>query len=96
MASFESLYNDITHTIKAAQIRFAEMQQARSVLERQNEELLAERAGLQQKIEELEEKLKLLVITKTVLNKEDNKKTKKQINDWVREIDDCIALLSNR
>ena len=62
----------------------------------ENEKKDEENKALQAQVKDLEEKMKLLVVTKTVLDKEDDKKTKKQINDWVREIDNCITLLKNR
>ena len=46
-------------------------------------------------IKSLEEKIKLIKMSKVVSSsKEDNKKTKRKINDYVREIDKCIALLN--
>ena len=46
-------------------------------------------------IKSLEEKIKLIKMSKVVSSsKEDNKKTKQKINDYVREIDKCIALLN--
>ena len=49
----------------------------------------------QEVIKDLEEKIKLIKMSKVVnSSKEDNKKTKQKINDYVREIDKCIALLN--
>ena len=49
----------------------------------------------QEIIKDLEEKIKLIKMSKVVTSsKEDNKKTKQKINDYVREIDKCIALLN--
>ena len=62
----------------------------------ENERKDEENKALHAQVQDLEEKMKLLVVTKTVLYKEDDIKTKKQINDWVREIDKCITLLKNR
>lgn len=62
----------------------------------ENEKKDEENKELHAQVNDLEEKMKLLVVTKTVLYKEDDIKTKKQINDWVREIDKCITLLKNR
>lgn len=96
MASFESLYNDIEYKVKAATIRIAELNDENQKLRDRNTALEIERKHLEKQLEEAEEKIKLLVITKTVLEKKDNTDTKQQINDWVREIDYCIKLLSNK
>ena len=54
--------------------------------------LLAEK---QEVVNGLEEKIKLINMSKVVSSSnEDNKKTKQKINEYVREIDKCIALLN--
>ena len=47
-------------------------------------------------IKKLEEKIKLLRITKSVSTQDDkrNKESRQKINEYVREIDKCIALLN--
>jgi hypothetical protein len=47
-------------------------------------------------INSLEEKIKLLRITKSVSTQDDerNKESRQKINEYVREIDKCIALLN--
>tara|TARA_B100000902_G_C27322533_1_gene925728 strand:- start:3165 stop:3446 length:282 start_codon:yes stop_codon:yes gene_type:complete len=46
-------------------------------------------------IKELEEKIKLVKLSRVVSSSgDDNKRTKQKINDYVREIDKCIALLN--
>lgn len=74
----------------------AELRKENEQLRREKSELEKEVETLRKKVEDTENKLKLLVVTKTVLYKEDTKQTKKQINDWVREIDNCITLLKNK
>lgn len=48
------------------------------------------------KIKELEEKIKLLKIARSVNSKEleNVKASRKKINEYVREIDKCVALLN--
>lgn len=77
-------------------MRLSELSNENEQLRRQNEELEEKQHALQQQLIDTEEKMKLLVITKTVLDKKDKIETKQQINDWVREIDYCIKLLSNK
>lgn len=72
-------------------------------LRRENVELKEElefmklqQAELEEQLASADEKMKLLVVTKTILDKKDKTETKQQINDWVREIDNCVKLLSNK
>ena len=46
--------------------------------------------------EDTEEKLKLVELTNTIIDKESKTELKKQINDWVREIDNSIKLLNGK
>ena len=49
----------------------------------------------EKKIFDLQDKVKLMNITKSVdRNQEDVKSTRLKINEYVREIDKCIALLN--
>ena len=54
----------------------------------------AEVAELRGQLDETEEKLKLVELTSTIIDREDKTRLKRQINDWVREIDSSIKLLS--
>ncbi|OUV76127.1 MAG: hypothetical protein CBC83_01190 [Flavobacteriales bacterium TMED123] len=59
------------------------------------EDLKNSLAEKQEVINSLEEKIKLIKMSKVVSSSnEDNKKTKQKINEYVREIDKCIALLN--
>lgn len=94
MASFLSLYNEVEHKIRAAVILLNEQKsenaKLRQLVEEQNNKL----EELGKEVESLNEKNKILTITKTVLYKEDKKDTIKKINELVREIDNCIGLLN--
>ena len=96
MAKIDILYNKIEYNVKAALLRMKDLREENDRLRAANERKERENEALRAQVTDLEEKMKLLVVTKTTFDKEDNKKTKKQINDWVREIDNCIALLKNR
>jgi len=72
-------------------------------VQKEKEEILKEnnklKSGLSDKdesIKKLEEKIKLLRITKSVSTQDDerNKESRQKINEYVREIDKCIALLN--
>lgn len=96
MASFESIYNKIEYNVKSAITRMKELREENSLLQKENDRLKTEAAELRQQLVDKDEKLKLLVVTKKILYKEDKTEIKKQINDWVREIDNCIELLKER
>ena len=72
-------------------------------LKKEKEEILEENKRLKSEVEDrdkdikrLEEKIKLLRITKSVSAQdvEKNKESRQKINEYVREIDRCIALLN--
>ena len=72
-------------------------------VQKEKEEILTEinklKSDLSDKnesIKKLEEKIKLLRITKSVSTQDDerNKESRQKINEYVREIDKCIALLN--
>ena len=65
-------------------------------LEQEKVSRLKERIAMQEeKIKELEEKNKLIQVAGTIAGKgESNDATKVKINELVREIDKCIALLN--
>ena len=94
MASFFSLYGDIEQNIKQAIALIAEKSEENRKLKEEIEEQNKEIKRLQNELQSLKEKHKLLTITNTVLYKEDKKETIKKINEYVREIDNCIELLN--
>ena len=72
-------------------------------LKKEKEEILEENKRLKSEVEDrdkdikrLEEKIKLLRITKSVSTQdvEKNKESRQKINEYVREIDKCIAVLN--
>ena len=74
-----------------------------SSLKNEKQEIIRERTHFAKEIEkkemeicDLKEKINLLRITKSVNTHEfeQNKESRKKINEYVREIDKCIALLN--
>ena len=61
-----------------------------------NNQLISDLSDKDKTIKSLEEKIKLLRITKSVITQDDarNKESRQKINEYVREIDKCIALLN--
>ena len=69
--------------------------QEKEIIVNENENLKNEFAKKQEVVKELEEKIKVIKISNLVSSDdEDKKKTKQKINEYVREIDRCIALLN--
>ena len=62
----------------------------------ENHKLESDLSDKEETIKRLEEKIKLLRITKSVSAQDDerNKESRQKINEYVREIDKCIALLN--
>ena len=64
-------------------------------LENENTILIKELKSKENRIVELEEKIKLRNISKSVdVSNEEIRSTRLKINEYVREIDKCIALLN--
>tara|TARA_B110000495_G_scaffold186086_1_gene184331 strand:- start:358 stop:642 length:285 start_codon:yes stop_codon:yes gene_type:complete len=62
----------------------------------ENNQLISDLSDKEKTIKSLEEKIKLLRITKSVSTQDNerNKESRQKINEYVREIDKCIALLN--
>ena len=62
----------------------------------ENKQLKSDLSEKDKSIQKLEEKIKLLRITKSVSTQDEarNKESRQKINEYVREIDRCIALLN--
>ena len=82
--------------VREAVYRFSKLKSQNEELSRENENLRAKLSDMRNRLEETEEKLKLVELTSTIIDKEDKTELKKQINDWVREIDNSIKLLSGK
>ena len=67
----------------------------KSELQKNNDDLIVKLQQQEEKIVALHEKIKLMNISKSVdTDKNDLKATRLKINEYVREIDKCIALLN--
>ena len=66
-------------------------------LKRENKELEGLLAGKDGEIEELENKIKILKLAQNLSGDESDEKTeiKRKINEYIREIDRCIAMLND-
>ena len=65
------------------------------ILEQENNSLSTELKKNKQELSVLQEKIKLMNMSKSVeVSKEEMKASRLKINEYVREIDKCIALLN--
>lgn len=95
MASFQSIYNDIEYRLKQTQLRLKEFRKDNLQLTDENAKLKEENDQLKGKVAELNERIKLMTITQTLIKKEDKTETKRKITELVREIDNCIGILNS-
>lgn len=94
MVSFLTLYNRLESKLLQIKHNNEEQAQENQTLKHQLKTATTTILELQEQVTSLSEKNKILTITKTVLYKKDKKETEKKINELVREIDHCIALLN--
>ncbi len=93
MASFQKIYDDIERRLKESAIQLNDIQQELIKLREENQRLK------QQLLKAREEKQKIL--TQSLLaqenasqqEKKDNNDIKKEIQEIVREIDNCIGIM---
>jgi len=65
------------------------------ILQKENDDILASLKLKEEEVMNLQEKVKLMNISKSVdASNQEVKETKLKINEYVREIDKCIALLN--
>jgi len=72
-------------------------EEAVNVIKLQEEQIRTQDKLIQKQKEEIEQinqKVKLIKLSKTIENKRDLTQTKLKINELVREIDNCISLLN--
>ena len=72
-----------------------QVKQEKLILQQENEDFFASLKLKEIEILNLQEKVKLMNISKSVdASKQEVKETRLKINEYVREIDKCIALLN--
>ena len=93
----------INNTLSSIELKVNKLVESYTELKKKNSELDSEKIQLFEKlnakeieISSLQEKIKLINISKTVdVSSDDIKNTRMKINSYVREIDKCIALLNS-
>ena len=75
--------------------KYQQVKQEKLILQEENEDFVASLKLKEIEILNLQEKVKFMNISKSVdASKQEVKETKLKINEYVREIDKCIALLN--
>ena len=75
--------------------KYQQIKQEKLILQQENEDFVASLKLKEIEILNLQEKVKLMNISKSVdASKQEVKETRLKINEYVREIDKCIALLN--
>jgi predicted nuclease with TOPRIM domain len=93
----------INNTLSSIELKVNKLVESYTELKKKNSELDFEKTQLFEKlnakeieISSLQEKIKLINISKTIdVSSDDIKNTRMKINSYVREIDKCIALLNS-
>ena len=91
----EDFINKIEKKIALLIEKYISIKNEKIILERRNNELVVELEQKAKQIKNLEDRIKIMKISKSVdSSNEDDNKTKHKINEYVREIDKCLVLLS--
>ena len=91
----EDFINKIEKKIALLIEKYNSIKNEKIILERKNNELVVELEQKAKQIKDLEDRIKIMKISKSVdSSSEDIHKTKHKINEYVREIDKCLVLLS--
>ena len=91
----KTIINNIEAKLGKLIEKLNQLQLEKSDLQKNNTTLKAKLQDKEQQIVALQDKVKLMNISKSVdVDQEDVKATRLKINEYVREIDKCIALLN--
>tara|TARA_B100001778_G_C18499931_1_gene589173 strand:- start:354 stop:635 length:282 start_codon:yes stop_codon:yes gene_type:complete len=87
----ENIENKLTKFI----VNYNELKSKLEIIEKENKKISLKLIEKKQEVLNLQEKIKLMNISKSVdVSNEDLQSTRLKINEYVREIDKCIALLN--
>ena len=91
-----NLVENIEKKVNKLIILYQSVQKEKQDIFTENKKLKSDLSEKDKSIKKLEEKIKLLRITKSVSTQDEtrNKESRQKINEYVREIDKCIALLN--
>lgn len=95
MGDLSEIVDSLENRISKLLHRFDKLKQANATLEDEISELRSQQGNYQREIEMLEEKYSALKLANSMLGSDQHtRETKLKINALVREIDHCIAQLS--
>ena len=91
----KNIVNNIEVKLGKLIAKYKQIREEKLVLQQENEGFVSVLKSKENEISELQEKIKLMNISKSVdASKQEVKETRLKINEYVREIDKCIALLN--
>ena len=94
--SLNNLINSIENKLNNLLSAYQKEKEINLNLSQENESLVSEIRQKSKEIDDLKDKIKLMSISKSVdVSKGDIRQTKLKINEYIREIDKCIAQLNN-
>ncbi|MBP5400643.1 MAG: hypothetical protein J6Y35_03325 [Bacteroidales bacterium] len=94
MASFLHIYNDIEQKLAKATLQLIELQEVIKRLQTENEALKLQAAKKEANKQEELENINTQIDTQNKTNNDTIYKIKEEINEIVREIDNCIGILN--
>ena len=93
--------NNIEAHIKSVNEKFQQLLKNHSALKKENSNLKNELNNLKEKeieykfaLHEMEQKINILKVASGQMNDKDQKEFEKRLNQYIKEIDKCIGLLS--
>ena len=91
----KNIVNNIEVKLGNLIAKYQQIRQEKLILQQENESFVASLKLKEIEILNLQEKVKFMNISKSVdTSKQEVKETRLKINEYVREIDKCIALLN--
>lgn len=91
----KTIINNIELKLEKLILAYKRLQKEKSYLQTDNNALTVKLQDKEEQVIALQDKVKLMSISKSVdINKDGIKATRLKINEYVREIDKCIALLN--
>ena len=94
--SLNNLISNIEKKLSNLLYSYENLKDKNLKLEDENKKLISKIEDNSQIINSLNDKIKIMSISKSVdVSKNDIKQTKLKINEYIREIDKCIAQLNN-
>ena len=94
--SLNNIINSIENKLNNLLSAYQKEKEINLNLSQENASLVSEIKQKSKEIDDLKDKIKLMSISKSVdVSKGDIRQTKLKINEYIREIDKCIAQLNN-